>query len=323
MMDSITLEPAKSAGKASTHRYAKCIEASKRVRWEIDRDVIRGRNFDFGRKFLPDGLSKLRDLPFLTRAEGHFFSQVQGRTYANMFGLVERYIGAKTLELARGHGMGDQVALEALVRMTDEELKHQELFRRLEKMAAAGMPSGYAFKPDPDDVADAVLSKCDWAILGLTLDIELFTLVHYRTSIEPDAELCELWKDVFLFHWKEESQHAILDELEWKAEDARLAAEDRDEAVDDLIALVGAVDGIVRLQAEADADYFLARAGRTFSSAESMLIHDTMLKACRWQYLASGVQQSRFAEVLKAMVTPAQMERIGAALGPIMAHVGG
>ncbi|NJD86888.1 MAG: hypothetical protein FIB05_02575 [Betaproteobacteria bacterium] len=322
-MDATTLEPAKAAEKSSTQRYAKCIEASRRVRWEIDRDVIRGRSFDFGRKFLPDGLSKVRDLPFLTGAEGHFFSQVQGRTYANMFGLVERYIGAKTLELARGHGMGDQVALEALVRMTDEELKHQELFRRLEKMAAAGMPSGYAFKPDPDDVADAVLSKSDWAILGLTLDIELFTLVHYRTSIEPDAELCELWKDVFLFHWKEESQHAILDELEWKAEDARLAAEDRDEAVDDLIALVGAVDGIVRLQAEADADYFLARAGRTFSSAESMLIHDTMLKAYRWQYLASGVQQSRFAEVLKAMVTPAQMERIGAALGPIMAHVGG
>jgi len=323
MMDATTLEPAKAAEKSSTQRYAKCIEASRRVRWEIDRDVIRGRSFDFGRKFLPDGLSKVRDLPFLTGAEGHFFSQVQGRTYANMFGLVERYIGAKTLELARGHGMGDQVALEALVRMTDEELKHQELFRRLEKMAAAGMPSGYAFKPDPDDVADAVLSKCDWAILGLTLDIELFTLVHYRTSIDPDAELCELWKDVFLFHWKEESQHAILDELEWKAEDARLAAEDRDEAVDDLIALVGAVDGIVRLQAEADADYFLARAGRTFSSAESMLIHDTMLKAYRWQYLASGVQQSRFAEVLKSMVTPAQMERIGAALGPIMAHVAG
>ncbi len=54
-----------------------------------------------------------------------------------------------------------------------------------------------------------------------------------------------------------------------------------------------------------------------------MFIHDMMVKAYRWQYLASGVQQSCLAEVLKAMVTPAQMERIGAALGPIMAHVGG
>ena len=322
MMDATTLEPAKAAGKTSTQRYARCIDASRRVRWEIDRDVIRGRQFDFGRKFLPDGLSRLRDLPFLTGAESRFFSQVQGRTYANMFGLVERYIGAKTLELARAHVMGDQVAIEALVRMADEELKHQELFRRLERLAAAGMPSGYVFKPHPDRVADTFLARCDWAVLGLTLDIELFTQVHYRTSIEPEAQLCELWKDVFLFHWKEESQHAIRDELEWKAEDARLTPEQRDAAVDDLIALVDAVEGTVRVQAEADADYFLARVGRSLSAAEGLLVHDTMLKAYRSQYLASGVQQSRFAEVLKSMVTPAQMERIGAALGPIMAHVG-
>ena len=55
-----------------------------------------------------------------------------------MFALVERFIGAKMLEISRGHWLGDQVALEALVRLTDEELKHQELFRRLETMMAAG-----------------------------------------------------------------------------------------------------------------------------------------------------------------------------------------
>ena len=45
-------------------RYAKTIEVSKRIRWDIDRDVIRGRRFDFGKKFLPDGLSKLNELAF-------------------------------------------------------------------------------------------------------------------------------------------------------------------------------------------------------------------------------------------------------------------
>ena len=67
-------------------------------------------------------------------------SQIQGRTYANIFGLVERYIGAKILEISREHWLGDQTALEALVRFTDEELKHQELFRRVEAMVAADMP---------------------------------------------------------------------------------------------------------------------------------------------------------------------------------------
>jgi len=81
-------------------RYAKVIEVSKRIRWEIDRDVIKDRAFDFAKKFLPDGLSKAPELAFLSAAERRVLSQIQGRTYANMFGLVERFIGAKMLEHA-------------------------------------------------------------------------------------------------------------------------------------------------------------------------------------------------------------------------------
>ena len=126
----------------STARYAKCIDASKRVRWEIDRDVIRGREFDLTRKFIPDQLARMDVFNLANPDERRFLSQIQGRTYANMFGLVERYIGAKMLEVCKGHALGDQVAFEALVRFTDEELKHQELFRRLETMMAGGDAAG-------------------------------------------------------------------------------------------------------------------------------------------------------------------------------------
>jgi hypothetical protein len=303
---------------ATTERYAKCIETSKRIRWDIDRDVIRGRRFDATKKFLPDGLSKVDRLEFLGRDEKRLVSQIQGRTYANMFGLVERYIGAKVLEISKEHWFGDQTALEALVRFTDEELKHQELFRRLEAMFGPEMPAGYSFLPRPNDVASAVLSKCTWAVLALTCHIELFTLAHYRQSIEPDSEASELWKDVFLFHMKEESQHAILDELEWQRENARLTPEERDRAVTDLIELVAAVDGILQVQAAADTDYFLRVCGRVFDKSQVTRLKDTMLAAYRWQYIGSGVQDERFQKILGGMITGAQMQRIGAALGPIL-----
>ena len=76
----------------SSERYAKVVEVSKRIRWEIDRDVIRGRKFDHAKKFLPDGLSKIGQLDFLGTDEKRLVSQIQGRSYANIFGLVERYI---------------------------------------------------------------------------------------------------------------------------------------------------------------------------------------------------------------------------------------
>jgi hypothetical protein len=299
-------------------RYAKCIEVSKRVRWDIDRDVIRGRDFDVTKPFLPDGLSQLDRVPFLTPAERLFMSQIQGRTYANIFGLVERFIGAKILETSREHWLGDQVALEALVRFTDEELKHQELFRRLEKMTAAVMPAGYTFLPQPNDVAQAVLSKSTWAVLALTCDIELFTQAHYRSSIEARDDLCPLWKDVFLFHWREESQHAILDELEWRREDTKLSATQRDAAVDDLIALVGAVDGILQMQSGADVAYFAMANARTLSEGELAQLQAATLAAYRYQYIVSGVSDPRFQETLRSLITPAQFERIGAALAPIV-----
>jgi hypothetical protein len=238
-----------------------------------------------------------------------------------MFGLVERFIAAKMLEVSRDHWLGDQRALEALVRFSDEELKHQELFRRLERLAAEDMPAGYVFVPNPNDVAQFVLGKSTWAVLALTCHIELFTQAHYRATIEPDMALSDLFKDVLLYHWKEESQHVILDELEWHREDMKLTPDARDEAVYDLIELVSGVDGLLQAQAAADAAYFIQTAGRTFNATESAQIRDGLLKAYRWQYIVSGVDEPRFANMLGSLLNSAQLRRIGEALSAIVAHV--
>jgi hypothetical protein len=300
-----------------SERYARCIQSSKRVRWDIDKDVIRGRRFEAVHKFLPDGLSLADAFTTLSADEKRFVSQIQGRTYANVFGLVERFINAKVLELSHDHWFGDQVALEALVRFSDEELKHQALFRRIDAMVGDVLPDGYHFDIDPNGVAHAVLGKSTWAVLALTLDIELFTQLHYRQSIDPDTELSELFKDVFLYHWKEESQHAILDELEWVRHDAGLTAEERDRAVDEFIELVAAVDGILQAQAKADAGYFAAKCGRAVDEAESRAIEAAFLKAYRWQYIHSGAQHPHFGKVLSSLITENQGQRIQAALATL------
>lgn len=303
---------------ADADRYAKCVANSKRVRWDIDRDVIRGRSFDFRRKFLPDGLSQVDRLDFLTADEQRLLSQIQGRTYANIFGLVERFIAAKMLETSREHWLGDQGALEALVRFSDEEIKHQELFRRVERMCAEGMPAGYTFLPEPNGVAAAVLAKSTWAVLALICHIEIFVLAHYRESIDSDVNVSELWKDVFLFHWREEAQHAIVDEIEWRREHDELSAEARDRAVNDLVELVVMVDNMLQIQARADADYFLAVCGRRLAAGDAQRVRGGVFAAYRWQYIVSGVREPRFARMLGSMITAEQSMRITSALAPLM-----
>ena len=301
---------------ADTAKYVRSIEASKKIRWEIDRDVIKGRRFDRGRKYLPDGLSLVRKLP-LSDTEARFVSQIQGRTYANVFGLVERFITAKLLEVGAEHALGDQHALEALVRFSDEEIKHQELFRRIEAMIGETMPAGYRFDVDPDAVARAVLSHSTWAVLVLTLHIELFVQLHYRQSIEPDEGLSELFKDVFLFHWKDECQHVMLDELELKRHDALLGPVERERGVDDFIALVQAVDGILQQQARSDAAYFADHCGRPVDGDEAAAVAAHFLKAYRWQYILSGAGHPRFQSILKGLVNGPQMARIQMAVSAL------
>lgn len=156
-------------------------------------------------------------------------------------------------------------------------------------------------------------------MLALTCDIELFTDSHYRESIDGDASVSPLWRDLFLYHWQEECQHAKLDELEWLREDRRLTNAQRDRAIDDLIALVAAVDIVLRAQSAADGRYFATICGRIVGKSELQSLRSSLLAAYRWQYICSGVQHPHFAELLGGMTTAAQQQRITAALAPMLA----
>jgi len=87
--------------------------------------------------------------------------------------------------------------------------------------------------------------------------------------------------------------------------------------VDDLIALVGAVDGVVAQQAAADAGYFMQASGTKFSDAQREQIAEKVQKAYRWQYILSGVMEPRFQKVLFGLLDESQATRIRNALAPL------
>lgn len=298
-------------------RYARCRSAARSVEWDLDRDVLRGRTLDFSRRFLPDGLSLLDRLDFLPHEDALLLSQLQGRTYAGTLDLVARFIGAALLQ-THDHIRGDREALQPLVRFASEELKHQELFRRLDHLMSAGMPPGYDLIADPNEVAGTVLGRSAWSLLALTCQMQLLAQAHYEQAFESREELCPLYKDVFGFHARDERQHASPGELEWTAVHAQLSEDERDQAVVDFIALLHTVGGILQGQAHADARYFLRVARHRFTPVESQHVESTILAACRWQFIVSGMQHVHFRRLLSSMTTTAQCARIMAALQPLM-----
>ena len=307
--------------ETDTARYRKCLHNAQKVTWDIDTDVIRFRQLDTDTKYLPDSLSLVTQLPFLNVGQQRLLSQVQGRTYAYLFGLIERCINAKVLELGRAHCLGDQTAVAALLKFVQDELKHQELFRRIEKLADLALPPGYRMTTDPNSAAGAILAKSTWAVLALTCFVEIFTQVHYLHSIRDDAELSPLFKDVFYYHWIEEVQHATLDEIEWQRVHDGMQPEAIDAAVTDFVELLRMVDGILQTQATADGEYFCSNSGAFFDRERCNAVKACLLKAYRLQYLVSGARIERFQRALSSKITAGQMQRVDAAFAPLSAYV--
>ena len=77
------------------------------------------------------------------------------------------------------------------------------------------------------------------------------------------------------------------------------------------------MDGILKAQATADADYFAANCDRTVDSTEARAIEAAFLKAYRWQYIHSGAQHPHFGKVLSSLITEDQGHRIQAALATL------
>ena len=108
-----------------------------------------------------------------------------------------------------------------------------------------------------------------------------------------------------------------MDELEWPREDSKLSAEERDRAIDELIAIVIDVDGILQNQSNTDVAYFLELCNRSFNEDEVQRIKGGVLKAYRWQYIFSGVEHPRFQKLFTELTSEDQRQRVGAALATL------
>jgi len=156
-MNAVAKEIAPVAQRAS--RYARIVKASKKVEWQTDRDLIRGRDFDFSRKFLPDGLSYIDRLPFLGEDDAREEpASVSHRLERRVLGQVVDDV--REQHRCRGVAVGDRgrVRLEPLGDGAGQDVEEQ-LFGAL--ALARGLASALHVLADP----------------GITLEIEIDVLL--------------------------------------------------------------------------------------------------------------------------------------------------
>ena len=299
------------------YSYADCLQKSYRVNWKIG-DVVDGRRFDSSRRWLPSRLSAADAVASLSRDEKTKLTHIEMGAYAHLFGYVEEFIAPRMVALARDFELDNREAFDALTNFAAEEVKHMTLFREVRARIDEAVGFPLVLLPGEKDVARAVLSKQTGAMLLLTAAIEWFTQLHYLSSFKDDETLDPFTRHIFKCHWLEESQHARMDDLETRRAFTNISDKDRQAAVDDLIDLVGAVDGLLQQQSRFDVDNFERYIGRTLGASERQEVYARVLDAKRYTFIESGVTHPNFQELFGAVTTTAQQEQVQKALGGVL-----
>lgn len=299
------------------YSYARCLANAQKVNWRIE-EVLGDRAFDPGRRWLPLRLSGASQVNVLDEEERRKLTQVEMASYAHLFGYVEEFIAPKVTELSRDFALEGREAFDALTSFAAEEVKHMHLFRQLRGRVDAALGFETGLVGEESATARYVLSKSSGAVLLLTACIEWLTQRHFTEAFAEDGGLDPFTKQVFRAHWQEEAQHAQLDHLETLRAFAALDEAQRDQAIDDLIELVGAVDGLLQQQVALDLENLARHLGRTFDAGERADLEQGLLGAKRWTFLESGVTHPRFQELFAEVTTPAQQARVGAALAGLL-----
>lgn len=286
--------------------YASCIKNSEKIAWKIEDVLSPEASLDYGRPFLPAALSGESRVPGLSGDAARKLNQISGYAYLNLFAFVEEYIIDAAVRQAADEVHGDHVALRALLRFGEEEVKHQELFHRALALLGRTFGTEVDVLGDAAAVAGVILSKDPLAVMLVTLHLELMTQQHYTESVRDDADIDPLFSSMLRHHWLEEAQHARIDALEVAKLAREASPEQIAKAFDDYVELIGAFDGLLGMQAKMDVENLRRATGNDFDAAA---VEAAQLVAYRNTFLLMGMRNRQFVDYA-SKVSPAGAQKI-------------
>jgi hypothetical protein len=205
-------------------------------------------------------------------------------------------------------------AFEALTNFASEEVKHMYLFRRVRAKVDEKLGFSLTLVDNEGEFASSVLARNRGAVLLLTSAIEWLTQHHFQSAMKNSDELDPAAKELFRFHWMEEAQHTRLDHLETVRVFKEMTEADRTMAIEDLIWLLAAVDGLLVQQSRHDLANFSRYLGYAFPEDELKDVFFGLLMAKRCAFIKDGITHPNFKELFQNVTTPAQRTKVQVAV---------
>lgn len=241
------------------NQYQDCIKVSEKVSWSINDLVPDSYQVDYQKIAMPDQLTLLNKLDFLTPDLYVKLNHVRCASYVNLFAFVEEYISAQVIQATSNYLFDDNVRVRALLRFSEEEVKHQTMFLKYLDIFHSGFSRDYKceFLGGASDVASIILSNSEAGVMFVTLHLELITQQHYQESIKNNSKIDPKFVNVLKNHWIEEVQHAKIDALELEDYVKDFTEEELLATFDEYFGILDAFIDLLKVQVQMDFDSFM------------------------------------------------------------------
>ena len=283
--------------------YDSIVAASEKVAWSVDA-IFRDRRFDASKPIVPASWVGTQTLAFLTDQDQLTLNHCRAFSYAHLNGNYEEFIPLHLTGIVQQDWHDDRGHLRALFRFGEEEMKHQQLFRRTETVleASCGHPFGRYFADDKARVTaftQAVLAYPPLPRFLLLLAFEFGTRRHYVESVRDHTEERgdPLYVDVLQAHWLEEAQHVKSDMLEVAQLARGLSPEALREAFNQVLGLGGLVDATFVGQVDQEIETLQQVTHRTLAAAEMATLRDTLYQSLSAIITGVALTDPSFAKV--------------------------
>jgi len=287
--------------------YAAIVSTSERVAWTVD-GIFGGRRIDASGPIVPASWVGTDALGFLDAPELLTLNHCRAFSYVHLLGNYEEFIPLHLSDAVQEDWHGDRDHLRALLRFGEEEMKHQQLFLRAERVLEESC--GHAFgrhfdagKRRASELTEAILAFPLLPRFLILLALEWGTQRHYVESIhDRDAGRGDaLYVDVLRAHWIEEAQHARTDALEVARLARGASASQLSRAFDDVAGIGTLVDGTIAGQVEEEIATLSATHARAFSDSQTAVLRDVLHRSMSTIIVGVSLGHPRFARVAREL----------------------
>jgi hypothetical protein len=279
------------------------VATSEKVAWTVD-GVFCGRCFDATKNIVPGSWVQTQSLEFLNAEVQRTLNHIRAFSYVHLFGNYEEFIPLQLNEIVEQNWHDDRAHLRALFRFGEEELKHQQLFRRAEAVLeeSCGYSFGRYFDPDKDRVTaftEAVLAYPALPRFMLLAAFEWGSQRHYVESVRKrnGEDSDPLYVDILQSHWIEENQHTKTDVLEIAQLARDLRPEELSAAFDHIRELGGLVDVTLVGQVDEELATFKSVTDRRLAEPEAAALGEALTQSLRAIFMVVALTHPNFTQL--------------------------